>query len=235
MEPENNEVNMMDYKYEIARIAPTEAVIEHYGLAAEKDREVLLQQFRIANHLADGEKPGFLPDSFLIQTNEIKYLKTFLFENVARAEKQRFDRIQEYIDSTSITIQNEIDSINNNINILTERKKHYEETLKKVNIIDDELFYKNRIMTDKTAIKNYESEKKVKETSLNKLIKIRKKNETIWRDKQLPMIKENAESIISAYVKSATEYIERQYGFTNCVFVPLDIASLPKSVTMEEE
>lgn len=238
MKNENNEINennVLDYKYEVKRIAPSEAVIEHYSLAAEKDREVLLQQFRIMNHIPDDEKPEFLPDSFLIKTDEIRYLKTFLFENVARAEKQRFDEIQKYIDDTMIDIKNEIDKIDSTINILTEYKKESEENLKKTIIVDDKLFYENRIKTNETAIKNWESEKKEKEDALNKIVKTREKNLTIWKDKQLPMIKNGAESTISAYIKSATEYIEHQYGFTNFIFVPLDIMSLPKSIITDEE
>lgn len=204
---------MEDYTYKYKQFQLHWKVRLHSFVAAYFDRRTLLKQFERKLNLGEIGENGELPESYMVDMNEIKYLHNIRNKILVRCHEKDYAVKQVAIDKR----MNELKQESNNLRIRLEFEQQKLEDFKAK--CKAEKNPANKVVAQagmsecKTKIKNMKIELNGKVAEEENLQKLKVANLESWK-KQVKFTEETIAMAARAYVKRATRLVEKKYGLS---------------------
>lgn len=200
---------------------PIDVVIHWYTrfrswLVSKRDNRILYKQFASDFHLEKMEKEdvGFiLPDSYLIETSEIKQLYNVRDEILVKLHDKEYVDKQSSIDKRIKELEKEHESLKSYRVIEKNDYSKLSTKLNKIKNSEDYIALESRVSQAYSKLKNTEALIENCENNVASLIKLKKTNYTNW-DKQIELVEKTIDDSIVKYINRSTKKIGLHYGFT---------------------
>lgn len=208
---------MEQYRLELIDIVVHWYIRLHSWIMAKRDKRVLLKQFKTDLHLDKMQRENIsftLPQSYLINANEIDYLYNVRDRILDRLHHDNFVSKQKAIDKETAHLKTDSETYKKR-RIMEKKELERQIAKQKKDLTDDDsIALESSIASATAALQNTDSAINRCKEQIEELARIKKANIKTWQ-KQVKNLEKVVEATIGRYIKRATRKIELTYGYTS--------------------